>query len=96
MSERKERPMNTTPIHDAAMDAPIDDLDALYEHARRAGFTMVACPSCDGSTATCANCAGTGHLWSTGSGDLDDHGLSRLRQIESRRERGPTTFRRLL
>ena len=69
--------------------SPRDPRD-LRDFAREIGYAAAPCPDCRhvraGSVVRtpCANCGGSGRLWTSARGSLDDHGLARLHRIHTR------------
>jgi len=61
----------------------------LRDFAREAGFASTPGPDCrrirpgSVSRTPCANCGGSGRLWTSLHGSLDDHGLARLLRLHS-------------
>ena len=59
----------------------------LRDFAREIGYAATPCPDCrlirSGTIVRkpCANCGGTGRLWTSARGSLDDRGLERLHHI---------------
>jgi hypothetical protein len=64
----------------------------LRDFARQSGYAPITCPECaarpsDGPLAGgCANCGGSGRIWSSARGSLADDGIERLLEIVSRAE----------
>lgn len=61
----------------------------LRDFARASGYAATPCPDCrrvrPGSIVRtpCANCGGSGRLWTSARGSLDDSGLARLHRIHA-------------
>ncbi|MFN8603696.1 MAG: hypothetical protein U0842_24745 [Candidatus Binatia bacterium] len=61
----------------------------LRDFAREIGYAAVQCPDCRhvrvGAVVRtpCANCGGSGRLWSSARGSLDDRGLARLHRLHA-------------
>lgn len=61
----------------------------LRDFARQTGYAATPCPDCrlvrPGSVVRrpCANCGGSGRLWTSARGSLDDSGLARLLRIHA-------------
>jgi hypothetical protein len=56
----------------------------LWLFARDNGYEATACPDCAGTAddvPSCANCGGSGRLWTSTRGSLSDAGLERLRGL---------------
>jgi hypothetical protein len=59
----------------------------LRDFARQTGYAATQCPDCcrirPGSVVRtpCANCGGSGRLWTSPRGSLDDRGLARLLRL---------------
>ena len=63
----------------------------LRDFARQSGYAPTSCPGCAATCANaparrCANCGGSGRIWSSARGSLADAGLERLLEIVSRAE----------
>jgi hypothetical protein len=63
----------------------------LLQLARDTGYAAIPCPTCVPPGAgreragVCANCGGSGRLWTSPRGSLSDDGLKRLRHLLPRR-----------
>jgi len=58
----------------------------ILDFARASGYVAAPCPDCDATEppdvrATCANCGGSGRLWTSPRGSLNDAGIARLRGL---------------
>lgn len=59
----------------------------IRDFAREIGYTPSACPDCRHVRPVtvvrtpCANCGGSGRLWTSARGSLDDGGLARLHHL---------------
>jgi hypothetical protein len=64
----------------------------LRDFARQSGYAPTTCPGCAAAPCAasrargCANCGGSGRIWSSARGSLADDGLERLRVLLSRVE----------
>jgi len=69
--------------------------EILTRFARKVGFHPEACTACGSEVRPeCPNCRGTGRLWSSGAGSLNDEGLERLRGWSQATPRGVGEMRR--
>jgi hypothetical protein len=67
--------------------SPITTPRDLRDFARQTGYAPTPCPDCcrirPGSVVRtpCGNCGGSGRLWTSARGSLDDRGLARLLRL---------------